>query len=160
MIDDEGPWKPKANNWKPVYALEDSKLFHILSYKEYKVYRMIQHHAYRPKKNKAPQLNPFGSCWLSQDQLSSSCDMSERSVRDAIRGLEKKKLLRVHRTPGRNQYHQYDCTCTRCDRQRLKSNESPKQRAIKICVICNKVIQDKTQTHVNIEPGDICQCSL
>ena len=143
-----------------IYALEDSNLFHILSYKEYKVYSMIRHHAYRPKRNKAPQLNPYGSCWLSQEQLADACGLSERSVRDAIKGLKKHKLIRVHRTPGRNQYHQYDCTCSRCDRQRMTQNEAPKARAIKICVVCGKIMHDKTQTHINIEPDDKCLCSL
>ncbi len=157
MSNDE-KWAPSPKNWKQVHALEDSQLFHQLDYKEYRVFSMIRHHGHNPTHNRNAQLNPRGSCWLDQRQLSDACNMSERSVRDAIRGLERKQKLRVHRTPGRNQYHTWDCTCSRCDRQRIKNAEHIGKRGVQICEVCTKVISDPTQTHVSYKPNDLCKC--
>jgi len=151
-------WTPSPKNWKQVYALEDSTLFHELNYKEYKVFSMIRHHGHNPKHNRNAQLNPRGSCWLDQRQLGDACNMSERSIRDAIRGLERKQKLRVHRTPGRNQYHKWDCTCLRCDRQRMKNGEHIGERGVQICHVCTKIIPDPTQTHISHKPKDTCSC--
>jgi len=86
-----------------------------------KVYLMIRMHRYEPKENHRPHTNPTGSCWLSVEQLAELCSVTPRSVGRCTDKLQQLEMLRVHRSPRLNQYHLWNCRCSRCEKSRFNS---------------------------------------
>ena len=50
-------------------------------------------------------LNKDGWCWPSMKTLCDFTHLGRTSINKAVRGLEKKQLIRVKRTPGNNRYY-------------------------------------------------------